>query len=106
MNRHDFEKELIKEWIKAKGSFFLVDKIENLGDLAKVFYDTKDFDWLIRNVRLTEISFNELIGEVNKLLVEWKGEVNNLFVEWKGDVDELLAEWKDETTKLMGDKAV
>lgn len=78
MNRHDFEIELIREWVKAKGSFYLVDKIENLGDLAKIFYDTKDFDWLLRNVQLTEISFNELIGEVNELLKERNGELTKL----------------------------
>lgn len=74
INKHDFMVELIKEWIKHKGSIHTT-KIENLGDLANCFYDTKDFDWLIKNIVNTGISFNELVKLSNEALKEHRKEI-------------------------------
>ena len=74
INKHDFMVELIKEWIKHKGSIHTT-KIENLGDLANCFYDTKDFDWIIKNIVNTGISFNELVKLSNEALKEHRKEI-------------------------------
>lgn len=75
MNKHDFLVELIRTWIKHKGTFYTTKTIENLGDLARYFYDTKDFDWLIKNIVNTEISFNELVKLSNEALNEHRKEI-------------------------------
>lgn len=74
INKHDFTVELIKEWIKHKGNVYR-GEIENLGDLANCFYDTKDFDWLVRNIVTTDISFNELVKLSNEALNEHRKEI-------------------------------
>lgn len=74
INKHDFITELIKHWIKHKG-FIYTTKIENLGDLAKCFYDTKDFDWLVKNIVNTGISFNELVKMADEALGERRKEI-------------------------------
>ena len=74
INKHDFMVELIKEWIKHKGNVYR-GEIENLGDLANCFYDTKDFDWLIKNIVNTGISFNELVKLSNEALKEHRKEM-------------------------------
>ena len=75
INKHDFITELIKHWIKHKGSIYTTKTIENLGDLANCFYDTKDFDWLIKNIVNTGISFNELVKLSNEALKEHRKEM-------------------------------
>lgn len=78
MNVHDFVKELLKVWISCKGSWFVINKIENLGDLAKAFYDTKDFDWILKNIRLTDISYDELVAIANEALQEKHREMDSI----------------------------
>ena len=78
MNMHDFMKELLKVWVSCKGSWFFANKIDNLGDLAKVFYDTKDFDWILKNIRLTDISYDELVAIANEALQEKKKDVDSV----------------------------
>lgn len=75
INKHDFITELIKHWIKHKGSIYTTKTIENLGDLARCFYDTKDFDWLVRNIVTADISFNELVKMANEALKEHRKEM-------------------------------
>ena len=76
MNNYDFMVELIKEWLKRKGNTYKGKTIENLGDLANYFYDTKDFDWLIRNIVTTDITFNDLVKMANEALNEHKKEID------------------------------
>ena len=82
MNKHDFIAELIKCWVKYKAKFSIFPaKIENLGDVSDLFYDTKDFDYLIRGIVTTEISFNELIKIVAEAVNEKEEEFNTVLAD-------------------------